>query len=109
MKNIPIEQMDIRRLRVELTSALTVNKLLLEANTKMTTTIEKLKGEVRTLQKAREREKYTLRQKQKNAHRLDTQISKLREKEQLLDALEAAGVDNWEGYDEAMEMLRGSS
>ena len=25
---------------------------------------------------------------------------------ELLDALEAAGVDNWEGYDEALEILR---
>jgi hypothetical protein len=24
-----------------------------------------------------------------------------------LDALEGAGVDNWEGYDDAMEMMRG--
>lgn len=27
--------------------------------------------------------------------------------EDILDALYAAGVDNWEGYDYAMEMLRG--
>lgn len=63
MKDIPIEQMDERRLRVELSSALSANRLLLEAN------------------------------------------EKLMEREQLLDALEAAGVDNWEGYDEAMEIL----
>lgn len=106
MKDIPIEQMDERRLRVELASALTANQLLFEANIKMTITIEKLKGEVRTLQKAREREKYTLRQKQTNAQRLDIQIKELREKEQLLDALEDAGVDNWEGYEFAMEILR---
>ena len=27
--------------------------------------------------------------------------------EEKLDALEAAGVDNWSGYDYAMEILRG--
>lgn len=26
-----------------------------------------------------------------------------------LDALEVAGVDNWEGYDMAMEIMRGES
>ena len=102
MENIPIEQMDEERLRVELSSVLTANSIL---NKK----VEDLKAEKQTLQKAREREKYTLRQKQKNAQRLDIQISKLREREQLLDALEAAGVDNWEGYDEAMEILRGDT
>lgn len=35
MENIPIEQMDIRRLRVELSSALTANKLLLKANERL--------------------------------------------------------------------------
>ncbi|KKK87181.1 hypothetical protein LCGC14_2755790 [marine sediment metagenome] len=29
----------------------------------------------------------------------------LKEREQLLNALEAAGVDNWEGYDVAMDIL----
>ncbi len=56
MKDIPIEQMDIRRLRVELSSAWLANKMLIES-----------------LQK--------------------------------LDALEAAGVDNWDGYDYAMELM----
>ena len=64
MKDIPIEQMDECRLRVELSSALTANKLLLEAN------------------------------------------EKLEKREQWLYALEAAGVDNWEGYDEALEILK---
>ena len=106
MKDIPIEQMDECRLRVELSSALTANELLNTKRRNLEAEISRLKSEARTLQKAREREKYTLRQKQKNAQRLDTQISKLREREQLLDALEAAGVDNWEGYDEALEILR---
>ena len=126
--------MDERRLRVELSSAWTANQLLNEL-------VAKLRTEIRTLQKAREREKYTLRQKQKNATRLDTLIRELRdealellrenrglrkanlsfaprqiklsaenkrltERELWLDALEAAGVDNWEGYDEALEILR---
>ena len=141
MENIPIEQMDECRLRAELSSALTANSIL---NKK----VEDLKAEKQTLQKAREREKYTLRQKQKNAQRLDIQIKNLRERQldlleenrrlrkanlsfapnqiklradnkkleeenvkleekvQFLDALEAAGVDNWEGYDAAVEILR---
>lgn len=99
MKDIPIEQMDVRRLKAELSSALTANRLLNEV-------VTKIKSEVRTLQKAREREKYTIRQTRKNAERLDIQIKGLREKELWLDALEAAGVDNWEGYDEALEILR---
>jgi len=99
MKNIPIEQMDVRRLRVELSSALTANRLLNEL-------VEKLKAEKRTLQKAREREKYTLRQKQKNARRLHIQIALLKVRVLKLNALEAAGVDNWEGYNEALDILR---
>jgi len=99
MENIPIEQMDECRLRAELSSALTANSIL---NKK----VEDLKAEKQTLQKAREREKYTLRQQRKNELRLVIIIDELRAKEQLLDALEAAGVDNWEGYDEAIEILR---
>jgi phage pi2 protein 07 len=33
------------------------------------------------------------------------EYDKLKEKRDLLDALEAAGVDNWDGYDYAMEIL----
>ncbi len=36
----------------------------------------------------------------------DQEIERLKEREAELNALEAAGVDNWEGYDSAMEMLR---
>jgi hypothetical protein len=32
--------------------------------------------------------------------------AELVEAEHLLSALEAAGVDNWEGYDHAMEIMR---
>ena len=65
MENIPIEQMDECRLRVELSSALAANQLLNVMITGLREECVKLKGEVRTLQKAREREKYILRQKQK--------------------------------------------
>lgn len=34
-------------------------------------------------------------------------LESLREDRAKLNALEAAGVDNWEGYDHAMEILRG--
>lgn len=33
------------------------------------------------------------------------EYEKLKEKRDLLDALEAAGVDNWDGWDYAMEIL----
>ncbi|MCG7588285.1 hypothetical protein [Photobacterium sp. OFAV2-7] len=33
------------------------------------------------------------------------EIEHLRERNRTLEALEAAGVDNWEGYSEAMAML----
>ncbi len=41
----------------------------------------------------------------------DTQdiINALEDRVAKLDALEAAGVDNWEGYDDAMEILNGVS
>ena len=35
----------------------------------------------------------------------EERIEELLEFERKLDALEAAGVDNWEGYDIAMEAL----
>lgn len=34
------------------------------------------------------------------------EYKRLLEKADKLDALEGAGVDNWEGYDYAMDMLR---
>jgi len=77
-----------------------------EKEKKLEAEIIRLKSEVRTLQKSREREKYTLRQKQKNAERLDIQIRELRERVEKLNVLEDAGVDNWEGYDYAMRNLR---
>ena len=39
---------------------------------------------------------------------LKKRIVELEEFERKLDALEAAGVDNWEGYDIAMDILSGS-
>ncbi len=33
------------------------------------------------------------------------EYKRLLEAERMLNALEGAGVDNWEGYDYAMEML----
>jgi hypothetical protein len=35
-----------------------------------------------------------------------TELASLREDANKLRALEAAGVDNWEGYDHAMELMR---
>jgi len=37
--------------------------------------------------------------------RLETLVEKLEERVVFLDALEAAGVDSWDGYDEAQELL----
>lgn len=37
--------------------------------------------------------------------RLKEEIRQLEKRVELLNALEAAGVDNWEGYDEALEIL----
>jgi len=36
-------------------------------------------------------------------------LKELEDKEQVLNALEGAGVDNWEGYDIAMESIWGES
>ena len=33
------------------------------------------------------------------------EIERLRDSERKLTALEAAGVDNWEGYSDAMQMM----
>lgn len=38
---------------------------------------------------------------------LEAENKRLKEREELLDALEAAGVDNWEGYSYAIEELKG--
>ena len=35
--------------------------------------------------------------------KLMVENNRLRARERLLDALEAAGVDNWDGYDEAKQ------
>lgn len=47
--------------------------------------------------------KYT-EQKELNVE-LVKELDRLRKREEILSALEGAGVDNWEGYDFAMEML----
>lgn len=36
---------------------------------------------------------------------LKTEIEQLKKRDQLLTALEMAGVDNWEGYDMAIDLL----
>ena len=38
--------------------------------------------------------------------KLRVENNRLQERDRLLDALEAAGVDNWEGYDVAMDILQ---
>ena len=54
--------------------------------------IEQLKAEITTLKKSRQREKYTLRQKQKNAQRLHIEIGKARKRiKQLEEHLEEFG------------------
>jgi len=56
--------------------------------------IKQLKAEITTLKKSRQREKYTLRQKQKNAQRLHIEIGKARKRiEQLETALQR--IDTW--------------
>ena len=37
--------------------------------------------------------------------KIQAENDKLSERDRFLDALEAAGVDNWEGYDEATEIF----
>ncbi len=36
----------------------------------------------------------------------ESELKELREAAKKLNALEGAGVDNWEGYDDAMQILR---
>lgn len=100
MENIPIEQMDERRLRVELSSALTANGLLNSMNSKLKDEKLEILEENRSLRKAN----LSFAPNQIN---LRAENKRLEKKLQMLDALEAAGVDNWEGYDEALEILRG--
>ncbi len=35
----------------------------------------------------------------------ESELTDLKEAARKLDALEAAGVDNWSGYEDAMEMM----
>jgi hypothetical protein len=35
------------------------------------------------------------------------ELTRLQERESWLECLEAAGVDNWQGYDDAQKMNRG--
>ena len=99
MENIPIEQMDERRLRAELSSAWTANQLL-------NTSVSKLKDlHIELLEENRSLRKANLSFAPKQI-KLAAENKVLNEKLELLDALEAAGVDNWEGYDEAIEILR---
>lgn len=37
--------------------------------------------------------------------KLQAEVKQLKEREKILNALEAIGVDNWDGYDEAMDLL----
>ena len=37
--------------------------------------------------------------------KLKKRIEELEERERKLDALEAVGVDNWEGYEQAQELM----
>lgn len=41
--------------------------------------------------------------------KLQARVAELEEDSATLGALEAAGVDNWSGYDSAMEILNGDS
>ena len=40
---------------------------------------------------------------------LFVEMNYLRDRDRLLSALEAAGVDNWEGYDHAVEIYQESN
>lgn len=98
MKNIPIDQMDERRLRVELSSASAANLLLNDMVNALRDEKLILLEENRSLRKANlsfAPQQILLRAENK----------RLEKREQVLDALEAAGVDNWQGYDYAMELL----
>jgi hypothetical protein len=37
----------------------------------------------------------------------EKELERLREVDRFMDALESAGVDNWEGYDVAMRLFHG--
>lgn len=43
--------------------------------------------------------------KEETLAKLKSEIKRLDKREMKLDALEAAGVDNWCGYEDAMEIL----
>ena len=60
--------------------------------------IKKLKNEIEKLKAEREGHIDFIDQ-------LETEIEGLKKSDNILTALEAAGVDNWEGYDEAMTIL----
>jgi len=42
---------------------------------------------------------------EKNHAKLQDENKRLKERERLLIALEATGVDNWEGYDAAIDIM----
>lgn len=114
MKDIPIDQMDIGRLRVELSSALIANQVLIGQ--------QKAWGKDQLFHYCPKGLKPYPRflcsvcppgpldgSEDFNAYErlmeLKVENARLTEREQVLDALEAAGVDNWQGYDYAMELL----
>lgn len=41
--------------------------------------------------------------------KLEVEVARLTKREDWLECLEAAGVDNWEGYDEARAIQRGDT
>ncbi|MFD9259071.1 hypothetical protein [Streptomyces sp. NPDC059538] len=51
----------------------------------------------------------TVEELQAEVQRLKDRIAELEKGAALLSALHAAGVDNWEGYDEALEALEDES
>ncbi len=51
---------------------------------------------------AQEADAETHRKCDDKIERLEAEVVRLEKREELLDALEAGGVDNWEGYDECV-------
>lgn len=116
MKDIPIDQMDERRLKVELSSALTANQLLIKRQkywgknqifhycTKGVAPYPRLLCSV--CPPAVPVDGSTDFNAYDKIKELVIEVARLRKIEQRLDALEAGGVDNWQGYDYAMEQLQ---
>lgn len=119
MRDIPIEQMDERRLRVELLAAWAANQLLLVMAQEHTNwgkdqvfhyCTKGIAPYPRVICSVCPPEVPIDGSTDFNVYErlveLQVENARLTEREQVVDALEAAGVEYWAGYEGAMEILR---